>query len=202
MLKNIEDKVDNIKKPPFIKCCFLVLYIKIKKIMNYTTTEKFNKSLTQGMLGEKIMSCYMNVLYGLKDIKFNDSDDLKTLRKYDFGGYINGVWTTYEVKTDLYEYHKNIKTDNMFIEFKCNGKVSGIRASKADYLLYYYPIHEIVYIMKKNVLIDYLDKNWKTHISTGGDSKVAIGYLVNRYDVEASGLFKIINNIPKEIYKI
>lgn len=167
--------------------------------MNYTTDKQFQKSFTQGQLGERVVACYLHIILGLKEIKFNTSNDLKTLRGWDIRGKINNQIRSYEVKTDLYEYHKGVLTGNMFIEVSCDKKPSGIKASTADYLVYYYPHLEVAYIMSKNILIDYLENNWKTHMSYGGDSGVSFGYLISREEIQKSNLFFTID-IPKEIY--
>lgn len=51
-------------------------------------------------------------------IKYNDNNEIKE--------------STYEIKSD----DKSMETGNICFEYMCNGKPSGIYASKADYIVY------------------------------------------------------------------
>jgi len=169
--------------------------------MSYTTKEKFNKSMSQGDLGERVIAMVLNNKKGLNKIQFNRPSvfiNVKQLRKWDLRGYIDGEIHSFEIKTDCYEFY-NGDTGNMFIEIKCNGKASGIEVSTADYLVYYYPYNEEVYVMYIKTLKKWLE-NWKTHLTYGGDSGVALGYLMKRDDIKQSGLFQVWTDIPKEIF--
>jgi hypothetical protein len=168
--------------------------------MKYTTQKKFNKSLLQGSKGEQIIGGQLHIHWGLNDIKYNLSKTISILKGWDIKGKINAKSYYFEVKTDLFEYYKKRKTDNMFLEITCNGKASGIEATKSDYFIYYYPEHEVAYIMYVKTLKNWLETNWKTHMSSGGDSNVSFGYLISRFDIERSRLFDKIEHIPQQLF--
>lgn len=177
--------------------------------MSYTTTALFNASLSQGAKGEYIMASYLRLL-GYRNIKKNTSKVLSLLKEWDLKADMFFDTIYFEIKTDLYEYYNGKITNNMFIETRCGGKPSGIDTSLSDFLIYYYPEHEVAYSMRISDLRRYLAETSKHLLSSGGDSGAAWGYLINRFDLETGfskwlGLnneksFFIIEGIPNNLF--
>lgn len=160
---------------------------------HYTTQKKFNKSMTQGQRGELIIATFLDTK-GYKIITLNKSKSVSDLRKWDIKAELNKEIFLFEVKTDMWEYYNNKTTDNMFLEYKCGGKPSGIEATDADYYIYYYPHLEKAYIMEVGPLKDWLLTK-KEYITSGGDSNAAWGYLIKRDMVERKPFTIIAENI-------
>jgi hypothetical protein len=152
--------------------------------MNYSS--KFYRDLKYGEIGEKIISSYL-IDKGYNILNFNKDKD------YDIKVEKNGIIKTLEIKTDRYEFFKNKKTNNMFIETECNGKKSGVKATKADYLIYFYPDYEVAYLISINNINELLRFGIRSSFS--GDGGKVVGYLFNRF--EFGKYFKILN-IPKD----
>lgn len=146
------------------------------------TEIKFRKDLRQGQLGERYVAyCLKKNDYQI--VKFNDNSDYDILTLY------KGNEKSFEVKTDLYEYYKNCKTNNLFIEVMCNGKMSGINSSKADYFIYFLPHISEMYVISMSELRRLLrEKGFRRSCQSGDNGKVT-GYLIDRD--EAKEWFKV-----------
>lgn len=151
--------------------------------MNYS--KKFKEDLKWGEIGEKIIAKYLKER-GYKILDFNKNMD------YDLKVEKNGLIKTIEIKTDRYEYFKGETTNNMFLEIECNGKKSGIKGTKADYFIYFYPDHEKAYLISISDVNKLL--NFARRSSCSGDGGKVLGYIINRFEFEE--YFKILN-IPK-----
>jgi len=145
------------------------------KTYGNTSNEKWLQDLSEGNKGERVVAEYFNKNFGLDDIKYNDDS------KYDFVGVKNGKSIYFEVKTDRYEYFKNIDTYNIFVEVTCSGKPSGILTSKADFFVYYFPDKEIFYIIPMDELRMLVIKENDIELKDmSGDGGRTEGYLINR----------------------
>ena len=99
----------------------------------------FNKDLAIGEKGEK------DVLFDLESMGAKFIDDNKD-NCYDLLVEKGGIQLKYEIKTDVYCFPQ-FDTGNMFIEFECRGKTSGIEVTKADWFVMHYKyLKEIWYI--------------------------------------------------------
>ena len=144
----------------------------------------FEKDLADGHKGELAVRHFGETVLDLRFVKFNDNSAFDILFEDDERNVV-----TYEVKTDLFE--KNIDeggTGNMAIEYKCRGKKSGIRKTKAMYFVYYIPKirdKQLWVISVKN--LKELLKNCVSKRVSGGetyydsDEKVAKCFLIDRY---------------------
>jgi len=153
--------------------------------------EKFLIDLTNGNHGEVIVANYLKQKKGYKILNYNNDMD------YDVKVELKGKELLLEIKTDMYEYY-NETTNNMFIEMKCGGHNSGIKGTKADIFMYYFPDHEIVYwATVKDILhsIDIGSQPWSPNYGAGDGGRV-FGVIINRFD---QTLFKKIY-INKEPY--
>ena len=95
-----------------------------------------------------------------------------------------GILTTYEVKTDVFCKPKN-DTGNMFIEFECRGKMSGISVTKSEWFVTYYPFLEQAWYIKTEELKNLIKYNNFRRTELSGDS-----------GSNTKGVL-----IPREIYK-
>lgn len=146
------------------------------------STVKFRKDLRQGQLGERYVAhCLKKNDYQI--VKFNDNSD------YDILALYKGNEKSFEVKTDLYEYYKEVVTNNLFIEVMCNGKMSGVNSSKADYFVYFLPHISEMYMIKMDELRKLLRERGFRRSSQSGDRGKVTGYLINRD--EAKEWFKV-----------
>lgn len=92
----------------------------------------------------------------------------------------NGKVVLFEVKTDDY-CKPGRDTGNMFIEFECRGKESGIRVTKSDYFVYYYPhFKEIWYIKTENLKKIIEENDMRTTEFSGDENSNTKGYLLGR----------------------
>lgn len=137
-------------------------------------TTKWLKDLNEGQKGERIIADYLNEKFGLEEIIFNDD------YRWDFKGTKASEAIYFEVKTDRYEYFKKDITWNMFIEVSCSGRNSGITTSQADWFIYYYPDHELFYMIKIKDLQELIEKENFRKISQAGDGARVEGYLIHR----------------------
>ena len=140
--------------------------------------------MADGHKGEQAVKHFGETYLALRFIKYNDDSAIDILFENDEYDVV-----TYEVKTDLFE--KNMDeggTGNMAIEYKCRGKKSGIRKTKALYFAYYLPNvrdkHLWVISVKnlKELLKDCVSKR----VSGGetyydSDDKVTRCFLIDRY---------------------
>jgi hypothetical protein len=133
----------------------------------------FNKDIIDGEDGEQIVLRDL-ILMGAKFISDNKDN------KYDLIVTRKNKRITYEIKTDVYCTPER-DTGNMFIEFECRGKESGIMVTKADWFVTLYQgLNEIWYI-KTNELLDLIKSQTFKETSNSGDigSKTK-GYLIPR----------------------
>lgn len=133
----------------------------------------FKKDLLLGNEGEDVLRDFLNSK-GCKPISKNDDKryDLKMLKK--------GVETTYEIKTD-FKCAPLFDTGNIFIEFECRGKESGIMVTEADWFVTYFKyLNEIWFIKSKKLIQLINDNNFPTFSDAGDLNSNTKGYLINR----------------------
>ena len=145
---------------------------------------KFQSDLEDGELGEKKFANWM-LTRGWMAKHFNKNNEYDILFKKD------NKSITFEIKTDRWEFFHNKITNNMIIETFCRGKASGISVSRANYFAYYYPHHELVYIIGLDNLRKSIIENGHLfkRIEGFGDDFSVNGYICNRFSVE--NLFKV-----------
>jgi uncharacterized MAPEG superfamily protein len=140
--------------------------------------QKFYKDLETGNYGERIVAEYLCQKYNWTIIKRNND------KLYDFMLWTDDGKKTFEVKTDMFEVYNGI-TNNMIIETKCSGKLSGISATKADYFIYYYPHWQMFYFIETDKLRVLMNERGDLFrkLKTMGDDGRATGYIANRFAV-------------------
>lgn len=133
----------------------------------------FKKDLLLGNEGEDVLREFLNS----KDCKpISKNDD----RRYDLKMLKKGVETTYEIKTD-FKCAPLFDTGNIFIEFECRGKESGIMVTEADWFVTYFKyLNEIWFIKSKKLIQLINDNNFPTFSDAGDLNSNTKGYLINR----------------------
>lgn len=135
----------------------------------------FKKDLILGNEGEQVIIDFLKKK-GLIYVESNNDN------KFDLKMIKNGVSVDYEVKTDVLCSPKK-DTGNMFIEFKCRNKASGIETTKAEWFVTYFKHLNEAWFIKTNKLKALLANkdNYFRIIETAGDvGSNTHGYLVNR----------------------
>lgn len=133
----------------------------------------FKKDLLLGNEGEDVLRDFLNSK-GCKPISKNDD------RRYDLKMLKKGFETTYEIKTD-FKCAPLFDTGNIFIEFECRGKESGIMVTEADWFVTYFKyLNEIWFIKSKKLIQLINDNNFPTFSDAGDLNSNTKGYLINR----------------------
>lgn len=135
----------------------------------------FNEDITDGERGESIVR---RDLESRGAIFISDNKDFR----YDLSMILpNKKEAKFEIKTDVFITPEK-DTRNMFIEYECRGKASGIAVTKADFFVTYYAnLNEIWYI-STNKLINILKNNdIRTTKFSGDAGSNTKGYLLPRY---------------------
>jgi hypothetical protein len=148
----------------------------------------FRKDITVGEKGEQIVRTQLEAEGAIYngDNKNNEYDISMTMP--------NGKELKFEIKTDVWcmpgrELQMPFGTiqvppkdsGNMFIEFECRGKSSGIVVTKADYFITYYPYYnEIWYITTKKLIELIKNEKFPTTKQSGDEDSNTRGYLIPR----------------------
>jgi hypothetical protein len=150
---------------------------------------EFQEDLIVGENGEDI------IIRELEKMGATFIDDNKTY-EYDIKMLTpNGV-RTYEVKTDVYCYPFD-DSYNMFVEFECSGRPSGIAKTKADYFVTtFYHLKETWYI-ETNKLKEIIKESKPPIHTTGGDNGTVKGYLLPRYQHIDEFIVKKLKKMPE-----
>ena len=145
----------------------------------------FEKDLADGQLGEKAVRHFVETVWHKKFITYGDTN------KFDIMFQNNRQYPVFfEVKTDLFEkdWDKG-GTGNMAIEYKCRGKDSGIKTTKAGWFAYYFPNlrKNQLWIIDMDALKKLIKENDFKSVGAGetyydNDEKVAKCYLIPRFD--------------------
>ena len=140
--------------------------------------------MADGHKGEQAVRHFCESVLDLRWLRYNDDSAFDILFRDDEYNLI-----TYEVKTDLFE--KNLDeggTGNMAIEYKCRGKKSGLRKTKAMYFAYYIPNirDRQLWVISVENLKNLLKECVFKRVSGGetyydSDEKVTRCYLIDRY---------------------
>lgn len=133
----------------------------------------FNKDLSLGNKGENIVKKFL-IDNGCKEIENNNDN------KYDLKLLKNNRQITYEIKTD-FKCAPLFDTGNIFIEFECRNKLSGISVTKADWFVtYFIHLNEIWFIKTTKLKKLISDNNSQIFTDAGDLNSQTKGYLINR----------------------
>jgi hypothetical protein len=154
----------------------------------------FIKDLTEGEKGEQVIREFLETngytfVSDNKDYRY----DLEMSSLINEDSSLVKV-STFEVKTDVYCL-PHTDTNNLFIEFECRDKNSGINVTEADYYVNYYPyLHEAWFIKTKKLkeLID--NNNFVIKEFSGDTNSNTKGYIIPRYQFKKHFKVKIIKS--------
>lgn len=142
----------------------------------------FRKDIIEGEAGEDYIIDFLTK--GWKGTLLEKKKDYKWDFKIDFDN--SGV-QTFESKTDVYcippskvngKVIKERDTGNIFIEFSCRGKDSGIKVTEADWFVYYFKFLGELWMIKVQDLKKLIDEN-NFRVGVGGDpGSNSSGYLI------------------------
>jgi hypothetical protein len=160
---------------------------------------KFFTDLSDGQKGERAIADYLIENAGWELHDFNTSEDKIKLRQFDIS-----MWDTskefvlVEVKTDRWETF-NYETNNIFIEFMCGGTWSGIKTTKSNKYIFYFPDYEEVFIVGTERLKEIIKTPGIVHHTQleAGDGDKVKSYLIDRR--KWHNLFEV-HHVPKEYY--
>jgi len=149
----------------------------------------FKKDIIEGEEGEQVVRKDLE-LEGAKYLGDNKNN------QYDIAMLMpNGKEVKLEIKTDVWCIPPKVvqmpfgpmtvsdDSGNMFIEFECRGKPSGIIVSKADlFITYFKHFKEIWYIQTSKLLNLIASENFPTTEQSGDENSNTKGYLIPRED--------------------
>lgn len=137
----------------------------------------FQKDLAVAHVSEKrIADKIINILDGAKLLNLNNDNRHDIAIKWKQKTY------TFEYKEDF----KSAQTGNVFIEFSCNRKKSGIETTKADYyILTIAPKNGEMadFIISTSIIKQMITDNEYFMTASGGDNGTAKGYLFKYLDI-------------------
>jgi hypothetical protein len=155
----------------------------------------FRKDIIEGEAGEDYIIDFLTK--GWKGTLLQKKKDYTWDFKIDFEN--SGV-QTFESKTDVYcipfskvngKVIKGRDTGNIFIEFSCRGKYSGIKVTEADWFVYYFKFLGELWMIKVQDLKKLIDEN-NFRVGVGGDSgSNSSGYLIPRMKFRDKFLVRI-----------
>lgn len=133
----------------------------------------FKQDIIDGENGEQIV---------LKDLETMGGRLISDNKNYKYDLLISkeGELITYEIKTDVYCTPER-DTGNMFIEFECRDKPSGIMVSEARWFVTFYKgLNEIWYIKTKELLKLIQTETFRKTEQSGDSGSNTRGYLIPR----------------------
>ena len=119
---------------------------------------------TDLILGEEGESVVVGYLESRGATLITDNKD----NRFDIKMTYKGVTKHYEIKTDVFCTPKR-DTGNMFIEFECRGKASGVLVSQADWFVTYFPHLNEMWFITTQELKDILNTHYLPMTSQSGD---------------------------------
>jgi len=133
----------------------------------------FNKDILLGEDGEATVVKYLESKGG-KLVTDNKNNEYDVIINY------KGNEIKYEIKTDVFCTDK-LDTGNLFIEFECRGKPSGITVTKAKWFVTYYKHLGEIWFIETDKLLELINrKSFRTTKQSGDVGSNTKGYLINR----------------------
>jgi len=134
----------------------------------------FKEDLIEGEKGEHAV---------IKDLESMGAEFISNNKdnRYDVKMKINGKEIKYEIKTDVY-CKPDWDTNNIFIEYECRGKKSGIEVTEAKWFVTYFKYLREIWYIQTETLKHLLNMN-KFHTTefSGDNGSNTKGYLMPRY---------------------
>ena len=142
-------------------------------VLLYMANLNFKQDLVLGNDGEDVIKEFLQTK-GAKYLNSNNDN------KYDLKMLVKNKTKTYEIKTDVLCSPKK-DTGNLFVEFQCRNKPSGIQVTEADWFVTYFKFLDEIWFIKTKDLKTLIDENDFYVIKNAGDlGSKTHGYLINR----------------------
>jgi hypothetical protein len=142
---------------------------------------KFKKDIIEGEMGEEFVTNCLCETFSGKLISTNKTNSHDVI--LEFPQADNSIWSgtlSLEIKTDLL-VTKTRDTGNMFIEYECRGKPSGISVTKSDIFITYFKHLDELWAIPTSKLKELLSANdFKTVKNVGDKNSKTCGYLIPR----------------------
>jgi hypothetical protein len=133
----------------------------------------FRKDLKEGVKGEEFIITYLESK-GLSYLHSNNDN------KYDIKMIKENKESTYEIKTDVWCTPTQDR-GNLFLEFECRGKASGIEVTEADWFVTFFPHLREIWFIKTDKLKSLIQtENFRMTSQSGDAGSNTRGYLINR----------------------
>ena len=133
----------------------------------------FKKDILIGEEGENIVIEYLESK-GAKLISKNKNNSHDTILEF------NNEKISYEIKTDVYCTPEK-DTGNIFIEYECRNKPSGIEVTQAKWFVYYFKfLNQIWFIKTEDLKNLILNNKFKQTVQSGDEGSNTKGYLIKR----------------------
>jgi len=146
----------------------------------------FRKELIEGEEGERIV---LTDLESMGGTFISDNKD----NRYDLLISKNGKEITYEIKTDVL-CSPSYDTGNIFLEYECRGKTSGIMVCQADWFVTYFKhFNELWYIKTKDLLNLIETESLRSVGNSGDEGSNTKGYLLSRHKYKSHFKIRTIN---------
>jgi hypothetical protein len=137
----------------------------------------FIKDLTEGEAGEAVFVDVLKTRYNAKFVSDNKTNSHDVILQFSEEGPFGIDTVSFEVKTDV--YHRD--TGNMFVEFECRGKPSGIKVSRAEWFVTNFKHLKEIWCIRTHELKTLIETNTFYQTQNSGDAGSRTrGYLVPR----------------------
>lgn len=145
-----------------------------------SSREKFHADLAAGEKGERHVAHFLK-----KQLRASSVSIKGKGKHFDFTLVYPNKTESVEVKTDFMAQ----KTGNLYMEFACNDKDSGLAITTADYWAVLVPHKQCIFLFCPKTMLSWL-KTAQKKIIKGGDRKAVWGFVVSIEDVEAETFVK------------
>lgn len=143
----------------------------------------FLKDLRTGKIAELRVGEILREKYNAEAVFHNNRG-----KAYDFELRLSsGETRSYEVKTD--EMSK--RTRNLFFEYRCAGKDSGLSSTISDYYAVLIPHLNEILLFKPKIMLGYLQQSKHRNLK-GGDRNAVSGYVVKIDVIKALDFVEVI----------
>jgi hypothetical protein len=141
----------------------------------------FNKDIIEGEQGESFVTEWLCSQTNGKRLSNNKTNSHDVI--IEFPERQNSIWSgivSLEIKTDVL-VSPSRDTGNMFIEYECRGKPSGISVTQADlFITYFKHLQEVWVIQTANLKELLTTYNFRSVTNAGDENSRTCGYLIPR----------------------
>lgn len=138
--------------------------------------QKFLADLANGEKGERHVATTLKKHYGAASVS-----RIGACKGFDFRLiYADEEHELFEVKTDF----RAATTGNLFFEYECSGKPSGLTSTQADRWAILIPHLQSILVFRPTIMLRNLKKNKAAREIVGGDRRAVRGYVIAIKEIE------------------